>query len=449
MNTNLPFQGLASPAGPETESESLDSHDGDSVNTMNKSDSLERFRILYSKKNRPQEVPSGPAQTNRILCLFVFTLLLLFGVMTKYSFGEGSDLPGTVTLKGQIKLVDGGKILRKVRVPSFETVEAPVGKTAGSLDKGIRGRDIFGGTGEVSSLKQIYWRESTSYTEIIPLIFLREAREKGITRARITDKGAFRFESIAPGEYEITIAVPGYTPVVKKLDLVSSNSRNELEFTYSFTPSNPEESRLLKDHYNPESISDKSRADYERGVKAMDNAKLDDALVHLSIAIKRDEGFTEAFEKMGLIYFSRSDMEEAEKAFRMALKADPYSYRSLSNLGTILLNNGEAAEAVTYHKLAVKVRPQDPQARYNLAMSFFQLGDMENAADQLAKVKALEPAHFTQPQLLRAEIYRVLEDFDSMILELEDFLVFFPDDPKTEQVRQALADAREIKIGLN
>ena len=414
---------------------------------MNKSDHIERTRIPYPGKTRALVVSGIPDRTNRILFLFVLSLLLLFGAMSKYSFGEGSEVPGTVTLKGQIQLVDGGKIKRKVRVPSFETIEAPVGKSARSLDKGILGRDIFAGTGEVSSMKQIYMRDSTSYTEIIPVIFLREAKEKGWTRARITDKGAFKFESIPPGEYEITIAVPGHTPVVKKLNLAPSGSRNEVEFVHSFNPSNPEESRLLKQHYNPESISDKSRADYEKGVKAMDNAKLDDALIYLSIAVKRDEGFTEAFEKMGLIYFSRSDMEEAEKAFRMALKADPYSYRSLSNLGTILLNNGEADEAVTYQSLAVKVRPQDPQARYNLAMSFFQLGDMENATDQLAKEKALEPAHFTQPQLLSAEIYRMLEDFDSMVQELEDFLVIFPDDPKAEQVRQALDEARRQQQG--
>ena len=416
---------------------------------MNKYNHLKTVGSSYPEKTRVLVVSAVSDRTSRILFLFVLSLLLLFGVMAKYSFGEGSEVSGTLTLKGQIQLVDGGKIKRKVRVPSFETVEAPVGKSAGSLDKGILGRDIFGGTGDVSSMKQIYMRDSTSYTEIIPVIFLREDKEKGWTRASITDKGAFKFENLIPGDYEITIEVPGYTPVVKKLNLISPDSGNEVEFVYSFNPSNPEESRLLKQHYNPASISDKSRADYERGVKAMDNAKLDDALIHLSIAVKRDEGFTEAYEKLGLIYFSRGDMGEAEKAFRMALKADPYSYRSLLNLGTILLNNGEDAEAATYQSQAVKVRPQDPQARYNLAMSYFQLGDMENAADQLAKEKALEPSHFTQPQLLSAEIYRMLEDFDSMVQELEDFLVIFPDDPKAEQVRQALADAKEMGTESN
>lgn len=384
--------------------------------------------------------------TVRALAISFLFLFMLFTLFEQNSFGLPPDTQATFTLKGQVKLIDGGRIKRKVRVPSFETVEAPVGKTAGSLDKGIRGRNIYEGTGEIGNLKQIYMRESTTFTEIHPVVFLQELKDKGRAWSAESIKESFLIEDLPAGEYQVTIAVPGHTPVIQDLSLDPAAARdNQFKFSYSFTAADPEESRLLKAHYNPKSIPDSARSSYNSAVKAIDEGQVDQALVFLTKAIAKADYFTEAYERMGLIFFSRGNIAEAEDAFRKALEIDLYSYRSLSNLGTILLNKGDFDQARTYYDLAVKVRPQDPQARYNLAVTLFQLGNLEAAYDQLVKQKSLDQSHFTQPQLLSAEICRRNEDYDSMILELEEFLKLFSDDPKAEQVRMAVADAREIK----
>ena len=407
------------------------------------------YRQSYPPKTCASATVAIPCHGRKALFLLALSLLLFFGVISRYSSGAQPKNDGEVTLKGVVQLVDGGKIKRKIRVPSFETVEAPVGRTAGSLDRGILGRNMYEGTGEAGTLKQIYMRESTSYTEIIPVVFLMETGDTGSTRAVITEKGAFRFTALPAGEYELTIAVPGHTPVIKKLKLEASENGGVTEFVHPFKASSSEESRLLQNHYNPKSVSEKARSDYDRGVKAINEARLDDALVHLELAVERDDSFTEAYERMGLIHLSRGEMDKAEASFRKALQSDPCSYRSLSNLGTILLNKGENAEAVKHHSQAVKMRPQDPQARYHLAMSHFQLRDLEKASDQLAKEKAIDPTHFTQPQLLSAEIFRIQENYDAMAAEMEDFLELFPDDPKTGQVRQALEEAKKTTAGNN
>ena len=61
------------------------------------------------------------------------------------------------------------------------------------------------------------------------------------------------------------------------------------------------------------------------------------------------------------------------------------------------------------------------------------------AIDQLAKARTIDSAHFSQPQLLAAEIYRLWGEYDNMKAELENFLESFPEDPKSEAVKQALA----------
>lgn len=415
---------------------------------MKKYNSYTQYRRTYPSKTRSSAAFAFPlAHSRKSIYLLALSLLLFFIGMSRHVSGAQENDTGGITLKGLIQLVDGGKIKRKIRVPSFETVEAPVGRTAGSLDRGILGRNMYEGTGEAGTLKQIYMRESSSYTEIIPVVFLKEMGNSASTRAMITEKGAFRFGALPAGEYELTIAVPGHTPIIKTMSLEASENGGVTEFVHPFKPSSSEESRLLQNHYNPKSISEKARSYYDRGVKAINEARLDDALAYLELAVERDDSFAEAFERMGLIYLSRSDQGKAEKSFRNALQSDPCSYRSLSNLGTILLNSGEDAEAVKHHSQAVKMRPQDPQARYHLAMSYFQTGDLEKASDQLVKEKALDPTHFTHPQLLSAEIFRIQEDYDSMTREMEDFLELFPDDPKAGQVRQALDEAKRQQQG--
>lgn len=401
-----------------------------------------------SLKKKSTEV-SG-SQRFRYFLFYPFLLLVfLIGGIEGFLAAEpalvkSSQEDGQYTLKGKIHQVHDGRIERKVRVPSFETVEAPVGRAAGSLDKGIRGRNIFVGTGEVGHLKQIYMRETTVHEYIHPVLFLVDKQEQSRVRAVVSERGSFQFKDLPPGNYFISIEVPGYTPVGQDLVLGSENADqdHEVDFSFSFQPSDRKEAALLTGHYNPKSISEQARSSYNRAIKSLEKAELDEALVYLEMAVAEDAAFSEAYERMGMIQMSRNEMEEAERSFRKALDADPYSYRSLSNLGTLLLNKGKPEEALPHYQLAVKVRPQDAQARYHLAMSLFQTGRLQEALDQLAREKALEPTHFTQPQLLGAEIYRLTGDIESMIGELNDFLKQFPEDEKCAQVRHALEAAK-------
>jgi len=377
----------------------------------------------------------------------VVFLILLILASGRPILGAPDKTEDGYSLKGSILQVDGGNIKRKVRVPSFETVEAPVGRAATALDRGVLGRNLWEGTGGAGTLKQIYMRESTTYIQNDPILFLQDLEDIRTTRAVVSEKGRFQFDSLPAGEYLLTIEVPGHSPQILELEIGPSSADGDkvVELAHSFRPSDPEETRLLKTHYNPPSISDKARSDYERAIKAQEEARIEDALALFELAAERDDSFTEAFERIGLIYLSQEKMAEAEQAFRSAYRIDPYSYRTLSNLGVIVLNSGTPEEALQFNLDAVKVRPQDPQARYHLAMSLFQTGSFEDALDQLARVKALKDDHYTQPQLLSAEIYRMMGDFDSMILELEDFLDSYPGDGKLGQVNQALREARELK----
>jgi regulator of sirC expression with transglutaminase-like and TPR domain len=72
-------------------------------------------------------------------------------------------------------------------------------------------------------------------------------------------------------------------------------------------------------------------------------------------------------------------------------------------------------------------------------MALFQLEKFSEALDQLAKARTIDPEHFSQPQILAAEIFRILGSRESVVAELEDFLEHFPDDPKVPAIKEVLA----------
>jgi tetratricopeptide (TPR) repeat protein len=71
----------------------------------------------------------------------------------------------------------------------------------------------------------------------------------------------------------------------------------------------------------------------------------------------------------------------------------------------VLVTVNRADDAWQYNALAVEVRPNDALAHSQLGMNYFQLGDLDFSVKHLERARAIDPAHFSHPQLLLAEIH--------------------------------------------
>jgi outer membrane protein assembly factor BamD (BamD/ComL family) len=72
-------------------------------------------------------------------------------------------------------------------------------------------------------------------------------------------------------------------------------------------------------------------------------------------------------------------------------------------------------------------------------MSYFYRGDLESAVKYLTISKQLDPAHFSHPQLLLAEIHLRRNEREPAVSELRDFLKLHPDAPEAAEVRAQIA----------
>lgn len=259
--------------------------------------------------------------------------------------------------------------------------------------------------------------------------------------------GRFRFRRLAPGSYTVTVFVRGHGEVRRTVTVSRSfaDSRRRVEVTIPFSTSLvPVESLERRNTVSVQelSVSPRAQSEYERAQRSLNRRNVERAIRHLERAVELSPQFVLAWNNLGTIAYQSGDYEKAESYFRKALEQEPGAYKPTVNLGGVLLNLGRHGEAIQYNRYAVEERPGDALANAQLGMNYFLLENDDLALKYLRRAKRLDPAHFSHPQLVLAEIYLRREQASSAVRELEDFLKRHPDAPNAGKVQDRLKRLR-------
>ena len=332
--------------------------------------------------------------------IFLVILTVLLGATAAEDLG----------VKGIVALPQGGRVVMKLQIrgPEINVARDP-------------GTEANRGTYEE--------------VEVVPRVFLQLERDPRHCVTTPAPGGEFLFEGLSPGNYEITIAVPGLGSMGKSIRLARGLAGSDGYQMLNFDFESPV--RMVEPLRRAE-VSGQAATRFERGAAKFGEGSLSEARVEFDQAVSIDPHYAEAWEYLGIIHRREGNLKEAENCFRKALQIDPNSYWALEYLGTILMSNGDVDQARELFERAVLLRPDDPYPRTQLGKIFFELQELSAARGQLVKARALDPRHFTQPQLSSAEVFRILKDRDSVAAELDDFIKNFPDDPKVPAVRRVL-----------
>lgn len=262
------------------------------------------------------------------------------------------------------------------------------------------------------------------------------------TASTLSDsKGRFRFRKLAAGGYTVVVYAHGEGDTRKTVGVTPSlaDKRGVVQVAVSL----PGLSRkTLKRHYGVTarelSIPDEAMREYRQARRDLRKPDTEAAFRHFEKAVEIAPQFAEAWNYMGVMSYQAGKYQDAEKYFRQALEASPGFYDSLVNLGGVLLNLKRYEEAFPYNQHAVLERPEDALAQSQLGLNHFLLGRMEPAIEHLTKAKKLDPAHFSRPQIVLAEIYARRHDNLAAVRELREFLKLHPDAPEAGRVRKSI-----------
>ena len=257
--------------------------------------------------------------------------------------------------------------------------------------------------------------------------------------ATLTDsRGRFRFRKLAEGTYTLAAFSPSLGEARETVEIGPglADSRGRIEVTLHLDGTRPAGATVSAHEL---SIPAKARREYDEARKKLALPDVNAAITHLERAVEIAPQYSAAWNHLGTIAYQQRRYPDAEKYFRKALNADPQSYEALVNLGGVLLNLGEYDEALDYNRHAVLRRPDDALANSQLGMSYLAKEKLESAKRYLTIAKTLDPAHFSHPQLLLAEIDMRQNQPAAAASELRDFLARHPDAPEAAQVKNLLA----------
>jgi Flp pilus assembly protein TadD len=120
-----------------------------------------------------------------------------------------------------------------------------------------------------------------------------------------------------------------------------------------------------------------------------------DAIKWLEKSVALDSKNKDAWYYLGRAYYTRSQLNEARKAFQTVLDLDPRNAKAENNLGLIFETEGSVAAAIEAYRLAIAWQEQisqtNEQPYVNLGNLLAEQGRASEAETPLEKAAALAP----------------------------------------------------------
>jgi len=256
--------------------------------------------------------------------------------------------------------------------------------------------------------------------------------------------GRFHFGGIRPGTYTLTVVTGGHGEWRQTVDVGpgAADAKGRVNVAVRI-----DEAKTLADRANVVSarelaIPNAARREYGRAEKRLSKHDVDGAIVHLRRATEIAPQFSAAWNSLGIIAYHAQKYSEAEQDFRTSLAADPDLYAPLVNLGGVLLNLQRYDEAWSFNKLAVLKQPNDPLGHAQLGIACAGVGKLADAEAELREAIRLDPRHFTNPQVVLADVYEREGKTHEAADILDQFLRLHPDFGQMAQIRERIARLR-------
>ena len=127
------------------------------------------------------------------------------------------------------------------------------------------------------------------------------------------------------------------------------------------------------------------------GVSYAKVGKYEEAVEALERAVEIKPDLAEAHGNLGFLYDHLGRPEEAAEAFREALRLKPDYAEAYNGLGVVLAREKKYEESIGLFKQALRIRPELKKARFNLALSYISLEDVESALSQERLLREIDP----------------------------------------------------------
>ncbi|MGM0437682.1 MAG: tetratricopeptide repeat protein [Bacillota bacterium] len=138
-----------------------------------------------------------------------------------------------------------------------------------------------------------------------------------------------------------------------------------------------------------EEVSEEIKERYEEAVSDLEFGKFGEAQKSLEKLVAKKEDFTPAYNKLGVIFLYKKDLEEAEKWLKKGQEVDENFAPIITNLGSLAKKREKIEKAEKLYKKALEINDEYGPAHNNLGVVLREKGNFSESVKHLKKAKKL------------------------------------------------------------
>jgi tetratricopeptide (TPR) repeat protein len=185
---------------------------------------------------------------------------------------------------------------------------------------------------------------------------------------------------------------------------------------------------------------------FERGRKAEEEKKFDEAVNELNQAVELYPNYSSAWYLLGEIHRIQKQPDQAIREYKQALAADPQFVSPYFGLSLIAVDQKRWQDARNLTDRLVELNPiAFPLAHFYNSAANFNLGHLAEAEKSARTFQSMDSGH-SRPEvsLLLASILEAKQDYGGAAQQLRDYLAFVPGSPTAEQMKADISRLEKL-----
>ncbi len=259
-------------------------------------------------------------------------------------------------------------------------------------------------------------------------------------------EGTAIFDQLVPGQYLVTIEREYQTTIARPLEIKNTSVKSVTwEIRISGDSTTVRESTKESFQKSSSTGDELSSPVSKKALKAFQQASEESARGNhlkavelLQKAIKEAPNFLEAYNNLGAQYQKLKEWNQAIEAYKHAIEIKSNSSLPYLNIGSIYLERGELDSALKAFQSVLDLEDGNLRARLAMGKIYLEKRDYGRAEIHLEAVTRLNPTQSRQAFVALIHIEIMLQRFDRAKYFLNNFQVYFPSDPETEKLKQAI-----------
>jgi cytochrome c-type biogenesis protein CcmH/NrfG len=182
----------------------------------------------------------------------------------------------------------------------------------------------------------------------------------------------------------------------------------------------------------------------DKGMKALQAGKLDEAETLLRQAIAADPKYSTAYYDLSSVLLRQRKIADAEAVLQKGLVADPKSVAMQLSLGIVLVREGKYADAVAPLRETLRLKPDQADAQVQLGAAFVELNQLDDAETQLLAAQKTKGTTDIGLEMYLGKLYYKKKDYPKSIDAFNVYLKLAPENsPNSVPIRGLIQNMQD------